>query len=308
MIINNNVLRNFIFVIFYFLVLLPQQKIMAQSYNSLLAQFYQDKYLLNPAYAGAKKDLNTWIGYRTSQINYDGRPSLVGVAADMSFMPKMGAGVMLMYDASGYLGRFRTSLGYSYRLQLTTNRILAFGVNVGTFAQKLQLNNLDDASRSDPALQGYRDEPLEIEGGFGAVYEGDGLEIGFAMPSLKKSSFQNTAAILNRPFLTTNIAYALTIDEDNTVTPLANFMIYRGYQNQLNFGAEYCFAKTISFFSVYNVANKALSGGMHYFSESFWNLMLSYSTNFGVISQYFGGAIEVGVGFKINVLRKPNGK
>ena len=100
--------------------------------DPLYSQYINNPFVLNPAYAGLTNNLNTAVSYRQQWAGFEGSPKTFNANGHISlFDNKMGAGLMLISDKIGYTTTNEVLGSYSYRIRVTEDKILSFGLQAG---------------------------------------------------------------------------------------------------------------------------------------------------------------------------------
>ncbi|WP_255607421.1 PorP/SprF family type IX secretion system membrane protein [Pedobacter polysacchareus] len=160
------------------------QNAMAQI-RPLGAQYYENQYLSNPAFAGMNEGLNVNIGYRNQWRSIPGSPVTMSLTGDYRY-EKVGLGLSVYNDNAGLIGRTRVMGTYAYHLSLNgDNRSLHFGVSLGMMKEKLDNNNII-AAPDDISAQNFNQRKAFVDGDFGIAFTNERFTLQGALPNLKK--------------------------------------------------------------------------------------------------------------------------
>lgn len=149
------------------------------------AQYYENQYLSNPAFAGMNEGLNVNIGYRNQWRSIPGSPVTMSLTGDYRY-EKVGLGLSVYNDNAGLIGRTRVMGTYAYHLPLNgDNRSLHFGVSLGMMKEKLDNNNII-AAPDDISAQNFNQRKAFVDGDFGIAFTNERFTLQGALPNLKK--------------------------------------------------------------------------------------------------------------------------
>jgi len=158
--------------------------------DPLYSQYINNFFLLNPAYAGMSNNLNTAISYRQQWSGVPGSPQTLNANGHISLLNnKVGAGLMLISDKIGYTTTNEALASYSYRIRLTKEKILAFGLQGGVSNYQFDNSKLNPQDPSDPLFQGSLSQ-FKPSIGAGVILKNDRFFIGLSVPRMLKATFQ----------------------------------------------------------------------------------------------------------------------
>jgi len=147
-----------------------------------------DPLLINPAYAGAQVQLSATAIYRNQWVNLDGAPKTFTATVHSSFLKdaRMGLGVIASSDQIG----IRHDVGlygvYSYKIKLSDEASLTFGLQGGFNNLKSDYTKLNLKAVTDPNLQGVIGI-LTPNVGAGIMLKTKTFNAGFSVPQLMES-------------------------------------------------------------------------------------------------------------------------
>lgn len=121
------------------------------------SQYMFNTLVINPAYAGYKGTLNLSGLHRSQWVGVTGAPKTQSLVLDGSFAnDKVGLALTVVNDKIGFQGQTNAYLNYAYKLPVSDDATLAFGLGAGL--SQFTLNNgeahYDDPS--DPNFAGGR--------------------------------------------------------------------------------------------------------------------------------------------------------
>jgi type IX secretion system PorP/SprF family membrane protein len=194
----------------------------------LIDHYYLNPFLSNPAMAGNNGN-QVFLTHRSQWLDVEGAPETTVLTVDGQLpSEKIGLGVMAFRDQTNIFARSGFYGTYSYKLQVSDDAKLSFGLSLGFEQNRLLFNQVK------------ADEPVEItliesarnwdnfDAAFGANFNIENLNIGLAAYQL----FGNNVDINDpgnfttyhfshwRHFLAT-ASYVIPINDDFSVRPVA---------------------------------------------------------------------------------------
>ncbi len=158
--------------------------------DPLYSQYINNPFVLNPAYAGLTNNLNTSVSFRQQWSGFEGSPKTINANGHISLLDnKMGAGLLLISDKIGYTTTNEVLGTYSYRIQVTEDKILSFGLQAGMANYQLDNNKLNVQDKSDPLFQGSISE-TKPSFGAGVILKNDRFFVGLSVPRMLKSTLR----------------------------------------------------------------------------------------------------------------------
>lgn len=167
-----------------FLLVLMSAELAAQQ-RPVQSLYMFDPLLINPAYAGAQVQLSGTAIYRNQWVNLDGAPKTLTATVHSSFLKeaRMGLGIIASDDQIG----IRHDVGlygvYSYKIKLTRDIALRFGLQVGFNNLKSDYTKLNLKASTDPNLQGVIGR-FNPNVGAGVMLQAKSFNIGISVPQL----------------------------------------------------------------------------------------------------------------------------
>jgi type IX secretion system PorP/SprF family membrane protein len=151
--------------------------------DPLYAQYLNNPILLNPAYAGSNQQWQSTAGYRTQWAGFDGNPTTLNFSSHLSLVDnKVGIGLVAIQDKIGEVKNTEFNLNYSYRLEVTDNKYLYFGLSTGMVRYNSDPGLLNLQRQDDPAFV-YTNQ-FQFNTGAGVMMKTEQYMIGFSVPKL----------------------------------------------------------------------------------------------------------------------------
>jgi type IX secretion system PorP/SprF family membrane protein len=157
--------------------------------DPLYAQYANNPFVLNPAYAGLNNNLNFGLSYRNQWNGLQGSPKTTNINGRMPLVfDKMGAGIMIVSDQMGASTVTEALAMYSYQIHVNSATVLSFGLQAGIANFRFDNTKVAAYDNSDPLFQNNYNEATPGLG-FGVVLKGDQFVVGASVPRMLKSTF-----------------------------------------------------------------------------------------------------------------------
>ncbi len=158
--------------------------------DPLYSQYLSNPFVLNPAYAGLTDNLNLSLSYRTQWTGFEGSPKTINANGHISLASnKMGAGLMVLSDQIGNSTTNEVFGGYSYRINMTDNKILSFGLQAGLANYQINNTKARQYDPGDPLFQGNNSE-TKPSFGFGVILKSDKFFVSVSVPRMLRTTLE----------------------------------------------------------------------------------------------------------------------
>ncbi|CAH0297739.1 hypothetical protein SRABI27_04277 [Pedobacter sp. Bi27] len=275
-------------------VWIPAASVHAQL-NPLSSQYYTNRYVINPAFAGANNGLRINGAYRKLWDNVPGAPVTQNLTADYGF-GKVGVGLNMSNESAGLQRQTRIVGSYAYHLPLNANnQQLHFGLSVGFMNQRLENADIY-GNPNDPMVGLYNDRKTYLDGDFGIAYTSDKLSIEGSLPNLKSFFKKDVIKLADVATFYTAISYKITLSEGMEGIALEPKVAYRGvkgFDNIFDLSAQAWIAnKQVFLMGVYHSSENATFGiGVDFKRKYLISGM--YTTQTSALSAYTNGSFEL---------------
>ncbi|MBT2564746.1 PorP/SprF family type IX secretion system membrane protein [Pedobacter sp. ISL-68] len=275
-------------------VWIPAASVHAQL-NPLSSQYYTNRYVINPAFAGANNGLRINGAYRKLWDNVPGAPVTQNLTADYGF-GKVGVGLNMSNESAGLQRQTRIVGSYAYHLPLNANnQQLHFGLSVGFMNQRLENADIY-GNPNDPMVGLYNDRKTYLDGDFGIAYTSDKLSIEGSLPNLKSFFKKDVIKLADVATFYTAISYKITLSEGMEGIELEPKVAYRGvkgFDNIFDLSAQAWIAnKQVFLMGVYHSSENATFGiGVDFKRKYLISGM--YTTQTSALSAYTNGSFEL---------------
>jgi len=268
--------------------------------NPLGAQYFQNRYLANPAMAGYQSGMRLNLGYRDQWGNMPGAPKNISVTSDYG-SEKVGVGLNFYKDEAGLLTRSRIQGTYAYHLPLNDDtKKLHFGISLGLQTERLN-NQAIVGSTNDLIAIRFNDQERILDGDFGVAYTTSKLSVEGSVSNLKRQLQVEDQQSADFGTFYTAIGYKIKLT-DWQIEPKAAYRGVRNFQDILDLGAEIRTASDqLGFMGMYH-SNKSMSFGLSYQQKKDWQLFLLYNNPTQALKSYATGTFEAGL--QLNLIKK----
>lgn len=265
--------------------------------NPIGAQYFQNRYLANPAMAGFQSGLSINLAYRKQWNNIPGAPQNISVTGDYG-TEKVGVGFNFYKDEAGLLSRSRVQASYAYHLPLNDDdKKLHFGVSLGIQSQHLNSSNIIGAP-NDLMTVRFNDQEKIIDGDFGMAYTSNNLSIEGSITNIKSQLKIENLQPADFSTFYTAVGYKIKLI-DWQIEPKVVYRGVRNFKDLLDLGTEIRTASDqLGFMSMYH-SNNSMSFGISYQQKKNWQLFLLYNTPTQALRSYATGTFEIG--FQLNL-------
>ncbi len=158
--------------------------------DPLYSQYLNNPFVLNPAYAGLTNNLNLSLSYRTQWAGFEGSPKTANLNGHISLADnKMGVGAMFISDQIGgsTINEFFGS--YSYRISLTEDKVLSFGLQAGFANYQIDNSKVNPFDTSDELFIGNSSE-MKPSFGFGAILKSEKFFLSLSVPRMLRTTVE----------------------------------------------------------------------------------------------------------------------
>ena len=177
----------FFFCFLWVFISLPGQAVPDSTGISLgypvYSQYLQNGLLINPAYAGSRGALSTFLSYRMQWMGIPDAPVFQTVSLNAPMKnDKVGLGLMAQFMKFGFTKSQSVYASYAYRIRLGNGK-LSFGLKGGFDRSNTDYSGILTTTQNDPVFISS-DKPYFLPNvGAGVYYFSDRLFAGVSVPS-----------------------------------------------------------------------------------------------------------------------------
>lgn len=276
--------------------------------SMLDAQFFQNRYLANPAMAGLNGGLRVNLGYRNQWSNVPGAPIDQNFTMDHR-KDKAGIGFSVINANAAEISHTKMYGTYSYTLQVNEDSgKLHFGMNLGVQTVSFNPQNVI-GDPNDRNITNFNDRRALIDGDFGFGFTSDRFSIDGAVYNLK-SQFSKDNGDLNLGtdfnLFYVGTSYSIPMAEWRLNTKLA-YRNIKNYTDIVDVAAEVRTSNNkLGFTGIYHT-NKSSTFGVSYFHNNEWQFLGMYNNAPRAIKNYALGTFELALQVNVqNLFKKKN--
>lgn len=159
------------------------------------SQYMFNTLVINPAYAGYKGSLNLSALHRGQWVGIDGAPKTQSIVVDGSFASdKVGLALTVVNDKIGLQGQTNAYFNYAYKLKVSEEGTLAFGLGVGLSQFTLNSSDANFNDPSDPNFNGGKLSFIAPDARAGVHFSTNKFYVGLSATNLVSSSIDYSTA------------------------------------------------------------------------------------------------------------------
>lgn len=276
------------------LVIFTSSKSYAQL-NPLAAQYYSNRFLINPAYAGSTDGIKVNAAYRKLWSNVPGSPLTQSITADYG-KGKVGVGLNVYNESAGLQRQTRVTGTYAYHLQLgQEQQQLHFGVSLGFMSQRLENSDIY-GNPNDPMVGQYNDRKTYLDGDFGIAYTSGTFSLQASIPNLKSVLKKDVIKLADVTTFYAASSYHFKLTEGAEGIDLEPMVAYRGVQgfdNIWDAGVQLEIANQQVFITGMYHSTKNATFGLGMDFKKKYLVSGNYTTQTSALSGYTNGSFEL---------------
>jgi type IX secretion system PorP/SprF family membrane protein len=139
-------------------------------------QFNLNPFVYNPAFNAIDNYTEFSVIHRQQWLNFNDAPVATGFAAQVAMRSRASLGFIVTTQQTVVLRNSLAKAVFAYKIPISENQTLSFGVSLGVGYNDMDLDNVDYSN--DPDSKAYGD------GSFGLLYSVGEVKVGFALPRL----------------------------------------------------------------------------------------------------------------------------
>lgn len=263
--------------------------------NPLAAQYYNNRFLINPAYAGSTDGIKVNAAYRKLWSNVPGSPLTQSITADYG-KGKVGVGLNVYNESAGLQRQTRVTGSYAYHLQLgEEQQQLHFGISFGFMSQRLENSDIY-GNPNDPMVGQYNDRKTYLDGDFGIAYTSGTFSLQASIPNLKSVLKKDVIKLADVTTFYAASSYHFKLTEGAEGIDLEPMVAYRGVQgfdNIWDAGAQLEIANQQVFMTGMYHSTKNATFGLGMDFKKKYLVSGNYTTQTSALSGYTNGSFEL---------------
>lgn len=270
--------------------------------NPLTAQYFNNQYLINPAFAGSTNGIKINSAYRKLWSSFPGSPITQSLTGDYGFN-KVGIGLNLYHEKAGLQRQMRVMGSYAYHLSLNEkNDQLHFGLSLGFLNQRLDQTDIY-GNPSDPGIGQYNNRKTYLDGDFGIAFTSNKINLQASIPNLKNVLKKEVIKLADVTTFYAAASYKIKFGGDENGLGLEPKVAYRGvkgFGNIMDAGAQLEFAnKQVFVMGLYH-SNESATLGLGIDFKKKYLVSGTYTTQTAALSDYTNGSFELNLRLNLN--------
>lgn len=158
--------------------------------DAMFTQYFSNKLILNPAYAGARDAIAITGLYRNQWTGFEGAPVTQTLSAHMPvFKGKSGVGIAFLHDKIGIADNTIITGSYAYRIDFGAGR-LSFGLNGELRRRAMNWAESNPLTQGDPSVAWTTQNLFLPNFGAGIYFDTDKFYAGISMPNMLENQLK----------------------------------------------------------------------------------------------------------------------
>jgi type IX secretion system PorP/SprF family membrane protein len=213
----------------------------------LSENYFIDTYSLSSAYAGYGTDKFVFASYRRDWAGLKEGPRTLRLSYNGRLALNTGLGAKLIVDKIGIFQSFFAIGTYSYKVKLSEESDLRFGLSAGVQQNSINFSEYynDPGFATDPSMVSKDvKSKLNLVNDLAALYSGSRFQAGVLLSNMGLSDYKYSEVDVSyTTFMTYQLhsSYAFTIQEQWTLTPMIIYRIGSKIKNQTEFASRVMF-------------------------------------------------------------------
>jgi type IX secretion system PorP/SprF family membrane protein len=272
----------------------------AQNINSInppASQFFSNKYISNPAQAGAGllTGLKSTVSYVGQMEAIPGSPSTRLLTLDYKSTGNVGLGLLISKESAGLFNNTRVMGSYAYKVDFnaegTTN--LRLGLSFGFTRQMIDMGQIN-ALPGDASVVFFNNREALLDADMGFVYTDRNFTLEGSAQNLRRGMEKSYTTEADFNLFYTAMSYNIKVNNEINVTPKFAFRGVKNYDNIADIGAEISFKEPLKLMAMYHTT-KSTSMGFQYNRNNRWQFYGFYTTPTRALVGLNAGGFEMGV-------------
>ncbi|PST81552.1 hypothetical protein C7T94_18955 [Pedobacter yulinensis] len=266
--------------------------------DPLTMQYFNNRYQLNPAFAGLEAGSRLNAGFRTQMSGVPGGPVSQALTYDYGF-DKVGLGLNIFNDKAGLQRQTRVAASFAYHVTLAEDQKLNFGVSAGIMNERLSIGDIQ-GDPNDVLAGQYNDRDTHLDGDFGVAYTNTRLTIHAAVPNVRNFFKEENIRFADVARFYSAVSYRIPLNgaRESLVEPLVAYRILQEQDDIWDAGAQLeLLDRQLLFTGLYHSSESATFGvGMDYRLK--YLVTASYTINTSALRNYSHGNFEINLRLK----------
>lgn len=274
------------------LLLLSTGKQAMAQLNPLGSQYYNNQYIVNPAFAGIEQGLKLNAAYRKLWSGIPGSPLTQNITADYG-RGNAGVGLNVNNESSGLLRQTRVVGTYAYHLPLDSGSThLNFGISLGMMNQRVEQTEIF-GNPNDITVGEYNGQRSYLDGDFGVAFTSGRLTLQAAIPNLKSFFKKDVIKLADVVTFFSAASYSFALKNGMEFEPKVVYRGVKGFDNLIDVGTQFAFSeKKFMLMGLYH-SNESATFGVGVDLKRRYLVSGMYTTQTSELSGYTNGSFEI---------------
>lgn len=269
-------------------------------------EYFYDKAVINPAFAGTQPNFTATAAYRSMFAGIEGAPVTQFLSVHTPWQSKhMGVGLNAVNDITGPLGTTKINGMFSYYIGLGKGR-LSLGLSFGVVNYALNFSNLIRTDAIDAALADAKQSKILPDASFGVFYQTKNFFFGYSAMQLLKSKANLTGggrSTIAHLYTHNFITGGLNIGPNEKLRFEPSFLIktVSAAPLQYDINLRAMFINTIGA-GVSLRSKESICGMIDVLIKDQFRLGLAYDKTISGLSPYSKGSVEIMLSYRKKLL------
>jgi type IX secretion system PorP/SprF family membrane protein len=273
------------------IILLSISEYAVAQLNPLGAQYYNNQYLANPAFAGQTQGLKLNGAYRKLWAGIPGAPTTQSITADYGFT-KVGVGINVNNETAGLLKYTRALASYAYHIPFNKEGTrLSFGLSLGLLSQRVDRDEIN-GNPDDITVGEYGDRNY-FDGDFGAAFTTGGLTLQAAVPNLKSFFKKDDIKTADVVTFFSAASYRIPLNNGMELEPKIAYRGVKGFDNLFDVGTQFALADKKFMLMGFYHSNESATFGFGVDLKKRYLLSGMYTTQTAPLGGHTNGSFEI---------------
>lgn len=180
-------------IVVILLILLACAPMQAQQ-DEMYTQYFFNKLVINPAYAGSRDAISATAFYRTQWVGFEGAPKTQSLSIHAPvFSENIGLGLSLINDKIGITDNMTINGAYAFRINFDKGR-LALGINAQVKRLYIDWKSSNPLTQVDNVIPYANTTTYLPNFGAGVYYDTDEFYVGLSVPHLIENKIKFNGA------------------------------------------------------------------------------------------------------------------
>lgn len=276
--------------------------------DPMYTQFFSNKIVVNPAYAGTREAISLVGLYRNQWTGFEGAPKTTTLSIHSPIKTtNSGLGLSLVYDQLGIQRNYSVKAAYAYRLRLPFGN-LSMGVDAEFKKQDMLWNESNPLQSGDPEIPYGQNSLFLPNFGAGLYLYNDNYYVGLSVPKLLENELNyeninpNGTAIQRRHYFAM-AGVLIPVSQMVSIKPAVLVKYEHKSPLEVDFNAMAIFNERFWIGATYRT-NDSFDALVQYHMENGLRIGYAYDFTLTDLSRANSGSHEIMIGYDFNRRKK----